>query len=226
MESSAPAPPPYLQVWMLFLVIYTFEMLTTRFLQSGFEWVMLNVEYSQVTKSLLSLIKICSLCSHVKDQTKTRYVHYIVDQREYCGFMEQIKNIWLKNLMKCACDLLWKLMDNNAVSTRNWQLFDIHIKFTLIIKHSLKNRTLTFNICHSPVEQSLSAHLHVLSKLCMIWEHRLMSQISCIQIHWFTLRNKDSRLPAWRTRSLFEHSSAWAKVSAQDHKNQNFIRLL
>ena len=66
MESSAPAPPPYR--WMLFLVIYTFEMLTTRFLLSGFEWVMLNVEYSQVTKSLLSLIKICSLCSHVTDQ--------------------------------------------------------------------------------------------------------------------------------------------------------------
>ena len=78
---------------MLFLVIYTFEMLTARFLLSGFEWVMLNVEYSQVTKSLLSLIKICSLCLHVKDQTKTRYVHYIVDRREYCGFMEQIKNI-------------------------------------------------------------------------------------------------------------------------------------
>ena len=44
----------------------------------------------------------------------------------------------------------------------------IHINFTLIVKQSLKHPTLTFNICHSAVEQSRCAHLSILSKLCMI----------------------------------------------------------
>ena len=100
----------------------------------------------------------------------------------------------------------------------------IHIHFTLIVKHSLKHPTLTFNICHSAVEQSRCAHLSILSKLCMIWEHSLMSKFSRIKNHWFTSRNVDVCLPPWRTRPLFESSSAWVKVSAQDHKILNFFR--
>ena len=35
-----------------------------------------------------------------KGPNQERYVQDIVDQRKYCGSMEQIRNIWLKNLMK------------------------------------------------------------------------------------------------------------------------------
>ena len=59
----------------------------------------------------------------------------------------------------------------------------IHINFTLIVKHSLKHPTLTFDICHSAVEQSRCAHLGILSKLCMILEHSLMSKFSRIKNH-------------------------------------------
>ena len=78
----------------------------------------------------------------------------------------------------------------------------VHMNFTLIVKHSLKHPTLTLNICHSAVEQSCCAHLGILSKLCMIWEHSLMSQFSRIKNHWFTSRSIDAPLPPWRWRPL------------------------
>ena len=48
----------------------------------------------------------------------------------------------------------------------------IHINFTLIVKQSLKHPTLTFNICHSAVEQSRSTLRHPVQPM-----HDLRAQI-------------------------------------------------
>ena len=197
-------------------------MLTTWILLSGIAWGMLIFKNSQVwnvfTRWLFSAdsfrtetIKNHETILSINRWSTLTLLIYGADQ----------KNL-RQNLMKAVLVIETASWWTTMVSTRNF----FHINFILIAKHSLKHPTLTFNICHSAVEQSRSARLGILSKLCMIWEHSLMSKFSRIKNHWFTSRNVDACLPPWHMRPLFESSSAWAKVSAQDHKILNFFRLV
>ena len=154
---------------------------------------MLSDRFPQVTRMLHSLTM---LCSDVNDQTKRQYVQYIVDQRLYCGPMEQIKNISLKNLMKlwCHSDRLYKLMNNCVVKQLcSPPVIDVHINTTLFItgKHSLKKQN----------SDILSSAIPFLSKLlcahvCPVQTmHDLRAQLDVPdQFHRYLLMHIDTRL--------------------------------
>ena len=160
---------------------------------------MLSDRFPQVTRMLHSLTMLS--WSDVNDQTKRQYVQYIVDQRLYCGPMEQIKNIWLKNLMKlwCHSDRLYKLMNNCVVKQLcSPPVIDVHINTTLFItgKHSLKKQN--SDIYLALLSKLLCAHVRPVQTM-----HVLRAQLDVPdQFHRYLLMHIDTRLAHAYARSL------------------------
>ena len=124
-------------------------MLTTWISLSGIEWVMLIFKYSEVWNVFTSWL--CSVDSFSK-----RWIHeMILPLNQWLTLTSRIYGADRKNLRQNLLKAV--LVIHNASWWTTMQcppVIFIHINFTLIVKHSLKHPTLTFNICHSAVEQS------------------------------------------------------------------------